>query len=72
MTARIAYQGPVPAPIREGTEVARLKISRGSTLVLDTPLLAGENVDQGSIPRRALDAGLELSQSLIRTYVFKQ
>lgn len=72
LTARIAYHGPVPAPIREGTEVARLKISRGSTLVLDTPLLAGENVDQGSLPRRALDAGLELSQSLIRTYVFKQ
>jgi D-alanyl-D-alanine carboxypeptidase (penicillin-binding protein 5/6) len=72
LSARIAYQGPVPAPIREGSEVARLKIFRGSTFVLDTPLLAGENVDQGSLPRRALDAGLELSQSLIRTYVFKQ
>jgi D-alanyl-D-alanine carboxypeptidase (penicillin-binding protein 5/6) len=72
LVARIAYQGPVPAPIQEGSEVARLKIMRGSTLVLDTPLLAGENVELGSLPRRALDAGLELSQSLIRTYVFKQ
>jgi D-alanyl-D-alanine carboxypeptidase (penicillin-binding protein 5/6) len=72
LSARIVYMGPISAPVQEGAEMARLKIFRGNNLALDIPLVAGETVEAGSLPRRALDASLELGQSLIRTYVFKQ
>jgi D-alanyl-D-alanine carboxypeptidase (penicillin-binding protein 5/6) len=72
LSAKIVYQGPIMAPIKEGDELARLKVYRGSALALDTPLVAGETVSQGPLHRRAFDAGLELGQSLFRTYVLKQ
>jgi D-alanyl-D-alanine carboxypeptidase (penicillin-binding protein 5/6) len=71
LTAKIVYQGPVMAPVKEGVELARLKVYRGTTLALDTALVAGETVQTGPIHRRAFDAGLELGQSLVRTYVLK-
>ena len=71
LTAKIVYQGPIMAPVRDGAELARLKIYRGSALALDSPLVAGEAVQTGPIHRRAFDAGLELGQSLFRTYVLK-
>jgi D-alanyl-D-alanine carboxypeptidase (penicillin-binding protein 5/6) len=72
LSAKIVYQGPIMAPVKEGAELARLKVYRGSALALDTPLVAGEAVPQGPLHRRAFDAGLELGQSLFRTYVLKQ
>ena len=72
LTARVVYMGPVPAPVQEGNEIARLRIYRGTVLALDTPLVAADSVAQGSLSRRALDAGLELGQSLFRKYVLKQ
>ena len=72
LSARIVYMGPIPAPVQDGSELARLKIYRGTVLALDTPLVAGASVGQGSLSRRALDAGLELGQSLFRKYVLKQ
>jgi D-alanyl-D-alanine carboxypeptidase (penicillin-binding protein 5/6) len=60
------------APVKDGDELARLKIYRGSALALDAPLVAGEAVAQGPLHRRAFDAALELGQSLFRKYVLKQ
>jgi len=72
LNAKIVYQGPVMAPVKDGDELARLKIYRGSALALDAPLVAGEAVAQGPLHRRAFDAALELGQSLFRKYVLKQ
>jgi D-alanyl-D-alanine carboxypeptidase (penicillin-binding protein 5/6) len=72
LSARIVYDGPIPAPVEAGKELARLKIYRGTTLAVDLPLVAGESVGTGSLPRRALDATLELGQNLFRTYVLKR
>ena len=71
LNAKIVYQGPVMAPVKEGAELARLKIYRGSALALDAPLVAGESVPLGPLHRRAFDASLELGQSLFRAYVLK-
>lgn len=71
LSGRIVYSGPIPAPVSEGQELARLKVFRGSTLALDMPLKAGESVETGSLQRRALDAGLELGGGLVRKYIFK-
>lgn len=71
LSGRIVYSGPIPAPVSEGQELARLKVFRGNTLALDMPLKARESVETGSLQRRALDAGLELGGGLVRKYIFK-
>jgi D-alanyl-D-alanine carboxypeptidase (penicillin-binding protein 5/6) len=68
----VVYSGPVFAPVKEGQEIARLKLFRGATLALDMPLKAGETVETGPLHRRALDAALELGGALVRKYVFRQ
>lgn len=71
LTGRIVYTGPLVPPVRQGDEVARLKIYRGQVLALDTPLKAAETVEKGTLRQQALDAGLEWFTGLIRKYVFK-
>lgn len=71
-TGRIVYQGPLLAPVEAGREVARLKIFRGNSEVLDLPLRTAEPIKVGSLPRRALDAGFEYTTALFRRFVLKQ
>ena len=59
LTAKIVYQGPLLAPVEAGANVASLKLYRGEAEVLSAPLRTGEAVAVGSLPKRALDAGLE-------------
>lgn len=66
LTARIVYQGPVPAPVKEGTPVGALKVWRGENVVLETPLHAAGNVEKGGITRRAFDAVTESMIGLFR------
>jgi D-alanyl-D-alanine carboxypeptidase (penicillin-binding protein 5/6) len=72
LSGRIAYEGPLIAPVAEGVQVGRLKIMRGQVLALDLPLTTGDSVAVGSLPRRALDAGLEYATILFRKYVSKK
>jgi D-alanyl-D-alanine carboxypeptidase (penicillin-binding protein 5/6) len=72
LSGRIVYDGPLIAPVAEGVQVGRLKIMRGQTLALDLPLATGDSVAVGSLPRRALDAGLEYATILFRKYVSKK
>ncbi len=69
---RIVYTGPLIAPVEAGREVARLKIFRGTEQVLDLPLKTTKAVEQGSLPRRAMDAGLEYATVMFRKYVLKK
>ena len=71
-TGRIVYTGPLIAPIEAGQEVARLKIFRGTELILDLPLKTAAAVEQGALPRRAMDAGLEYATGLFRKFGAKR
>jgi len=71
-TGRIVYEGPLIAPVEAGREVARLKIFRGPEEVLDLPLKTASAVAQGSLPHRAMDAGMEYATELFRKYVLKK
>ena len=71
LTARIAYQGPLAAPLGLDQPVADLKLYRGQAEVLSVPLRTAKAVAVGSLPRRALDAGLEYMTGLFRKYVLK-
>jgi D-alanyl-D-alanine carboxypeptidase (penicillin-binding protein 5/6) len=66
LSGRVAYEGPLRAPVARGAVVARLRVTRGDTEVLSVPLRAAAAVGVGSLPRRAWDAGLELGAALIR------
>lgn len=71
LNGRIVWQGPIVAPVREGDQIARLKVYRGKTLALDIPLRAAQDVGTGALHQRALDAGVEWLGGLFRRYVFK-
>jgi serine-type D-Ala-D-Ala carboxypeptidase (penicillin-binding protein 5/6) len=71
LSAKIIYQGPLIPPVAAGQVVAHLKVWRGTTEALDIPLKAARRVEIGSLPRRALDAGLEFATSLFRKYLIK-
>jgi len=64
--ARVVYSGPVLAPVRQGQKIGTLKVWRAGSLVLEEPLQAAENVDTGSMSRRAFDAASELVLGLFR------
>ena len=66
LTARIVYQGPLPAPVEEGQKVGELQVWIGDTLSQQTPLYAAESVAIGSLPHRALDAAKELAVGWLR------
>ena len=46
---RIVYEGPVPAPIGEGQEIARLVIEAPGVNTVEQPLLAGSDVGKPSL-----------------------
>jgi D-alanyl-D-alanine carboxypeptidase (penicillin-binding protein 5/6) len=71
-TGRIVYTGPLIPPVEAGKEVARLKIFRGTEQILDLPLKTAAAVEQGALPRRAMDAGIEYATGLFRKYVLKR
>lgn len=71
LTARVVYTGPLAAPLESGQLVANLKLLRGTAEVLTVPLRTGRAVPVGTLPHRALDAGLEYLTGLFRKYVLK-
>jgi len=66
MIARIVYEGPVVAPVEQGTPVGALKVWIGDTLSQETPLYAAENVGVGALHQRAIDAITELLTGWMR------
>ena len=66
LSGKIVYTGPLVAPVDKGQPVAQLKILRGATELLSVPLRTAEQVPVGSLPHRALDAGLELVTGIVR------
>ncbi len=66
LTGKITYTGPLKAPVAEGQPVGQLRVFHGGSEILSVPLKTAAAVGVGSLPRRALDAGLELGTTLIR------
>jgi D-alanyl-D-alanine carboxypeptidase (penicillin-binding protein 5/6) len=66
LIARIVYNGPVPAPVTEGTRIGNLKVWRNDNLILSMPLKAAENVGKGNMSQRAFDAVTEMIIALFR------
>ena len=71
LSAKIAYTGPLMAPVEADQQVASLRLYRGTTEVLNVPLRTTQAVAVGSLPKRALDAGLGYFGDLFRKYVLR-
>lgn len=56
ISAKIVYDGPLRAPVREGDQVAILRVSADNQGDTDIPLYAAEGVDEGGNVRKAIDA----------------
>lgn len=56
--ARVIYQAPVSAPIKQGQEIGILRVTIGDDLTKETKLYAANNVGIGTTRQRAVD-GLE-------------
>lgn len=63
---RLAYRGPVPAPITEGQEIARLEVVLDGRVVQVAPLVAARTVEAGGVIARARDAVMEGSRQVTR------
>ncbi len=63
---RIAYRGPVPAPIAKGQEIARLEVLINGRVIQNAPLVAAETVERGGVIARARDGVLEASRQGVR------
>ncbi|WEX11908.1 D-alanyl-D-alanine carboxypeptidase family protein [Chelativorans sp. AA-79] len=59
-SARIVYDGPIPAPVEQGTPVGKLQIWIGDMLSQETELHAAETVPRGTLRQRAFGAVEEL------------
>lgn len=66
ITAQIIYDGPVPAPIREGERIGTLQIWNGDMLSREAPLFAAEAIEQGTLRQRAVGAVRELLVGWLR------
>jgi D-alanyl-D-alanine carboxypeptidase (penicillin-binding protein 5/6) len=69
--ARVVYRGPVTAPVSRGDRVGVLRIWRDGLLQREVPLVADEEIEEGSLFRRAFDATYELIASTLHSFATK-
>jgi len=66
LIARIVYNGPVRAPVKEGQAVGVVRVWRGANVAMEAPVYAAEAVGPGSTMRRAIDGASELVIGMFR------
>ncbi|WP_246088498.1 D-alanyl-D-alanine carboxypeptidase family protein [Phreatobacter stygius] len=67
VSAQIVYQGPVKAPVRQGTEIGKLRVMRGAQLALEVPVYAAADVEVGSLSQRAMQGAWEAASGWLRS-----
>ncbi|MCJ8309909.1 MAG: D-alanyl-D-alanine carboxypeptidase [Rhizobiaceae bacterium] len=66
LKADIVFTGPIMAPVEAGDRLAKLQIRMDGKVTQETPLYAAEDVAEGTITQRAMDAMQELIVSVFR------
>ena len=70
LSARIVYRWPLTAPVAGDYEAGTLRVFLGARLVRELPLYTKESVAQGTLSRRAFDAFMELTESLLFSWLW--
>lgn len=60
LSAEIAYQGPIPAPVAAGQQAGQVRVMLDGESLTTRPLTAGEAVPSGNLPQRARDGLVDL------------
>jgi D-alanyl-D-alanine carboxypeptidase (penicillin-binding protein 5/6) len=58
--ARVVYQGPLKAPVKEGQEIGKVTVGVGDDVSREAPVFASDDVPIGTVRDRALDGLKEL------------
>ena len=66
LTAEVVFRGPLPAPIRAGDKVGTLRVMRAGQPMLETAVVALEDVEAGALRHRAYEAGYELVRQWLK------
>ena len=70
LSARIVYRWPLMAPVKPDYQAGTLRIFAGSRLLREVPLYTVQAVEEGSLSSRAVDAMLELGESLFFSWLW--
>ena len=71
LMARVIYNGPVRAPIKEGQPVGVVRVWRGGNIAVEQPVYAAQPIGVGSTMRRAFDGASELVIGMFRAGIEK-
>ena len=66
LRSQVIYQGPVAAPVAKGQEIGRVQIMRDKEVLLERPVYAAQDVMEGTLRNKSLDALYELTTGWIR------
>ncbi|WP_421089742.1 D-alanyl-D-alanine carboxypeptidase family protein [Pseudochrobactrum sp. MP213Fo] len=66
LRSQVIYQAPVAAPVKKGQQLGRLQILRDKELLLERPVFAAQDVAEGSLKNKSLDALYELATGWLR------
>ncbi len=72
LAARIVYRWPLMAPVAADQSVGSLRIFAGSRLLREVPLYTKNAVEVGSLSSRAVDALLEVGESLLFSWLWNK
>ncbi|MGY5811622.1 D-alanyl-D-alanine carboxypeptidase family protein [Rhizobium sp. LEGMi198b] len=70
LSARIVYRWPLTAPVAVGYEAGTLRVFSGARLLRELPLYTKDAVAQGTLSSRAFDAFMELTESLLFSWLW--
>ena len=70
LSARIVYRWPLTAPVEAGYEAGTLRVFSGARLMRELPLYTKDAVGQGTLGSRAFDAFMELTESLLFSWLW--
>lgn len=70
LSARVVYRWPLTAPVAADYDAGTLRVFLGARLVRELPLYTKESVAQGTLSRRAFDAFMELTESLLFSWLW--
>ncbi|MET0748991.1 MAG: D-alanyl-D-alanine carboxypeptidase family protein [Rhizobium sp.] len=70
LSARVIYRWPLAPPIENGLRAGTLKVFSGTRVVREVPLFTNAAVERGGLGRRALDALVEISETLLFSWLW--
>jgi D-alanyl-D-alanine carboxypeptidase (penicillin-binding protein 5/6) len=66
LRSQVIYEGPVAAPVTKGQEIGRIQILHDKDVLLERPVYAAQDVAEGTLRNKSLDALYELTTGWIR------